>query len=137
MRALLEKKVAELLHKRLGFERLIKREVLEYVSVHADGRLFTGPIDRETIGTFRLMGATDTVFRYRLLLRESTMEFNVSRTNGEVQFTRAISFIASDMLSLANLQRHLEIASDQELIVAPPPPAPPQPPKTFWQKLFG
>jgi hypothetical protein len=77
-------RVATLLHRRLGYDRLLNGEVPAIVYLDEDGRLFSAPVFDDAARTlrFKLVSTGMRGATYSLLLHDCGFQFTVSHTDG-------------------------------------------------------
>ena len=128
---MLQVKVANLLHQRLGYDRLLNDEVPAVVYLDEAGRLFSGPVSGDA-GTlrFKLVGTNAAGFEYSVLLHHRDFQFTVSHRDRSIIFGENGEFSPQDRLLLERLLRHLETASRRRLV------RPLTSNNSIWQRLF-
>ena len=128
-----EIRVATLLHRRLGYDRLLNGEVPEIVYLDEDGRLFSAPVFDDVARTLRFKLVSTGMRRatYSLLLHDCDFQFTVSHTDGTLVFVENGEFRQEDTALLQKLLRHLETASKRTLVRRR------RSNRSLWQRLFG
>jgi hypothetical protein len=125
-------RVASLLHRRLGYERLVNGEVPEVVYLNAEGRLFSAPVfdDAAAILRFKLISTDRRGATYSLLLYHQDFQFTASYSDGAIVFSENGKFSSDDSALMQKLLRHLETASRRTLVRRP------RSYNLLWQRLF-
>jgi len=131
-RTALEERVANLLHQRLGYDRLLNDEVPPVVYLDKKGRLFSTPVSGDAARTlrFKLIDTNTKGLTYSLLLHHRDFQFTVVRQDGAITFGENGDFSEEDRVLLGNLLRHLETASRRRLMRRP------KSINSLWQRLF-
>jgi hypothetical protein len=129
---MLEDRVAGLLHRRLGYARLLDGEVPEVVYLDDKGRLFSEPVSDEPARTlrFKLIGTDTRGVAYSLLLHTGDLQFRASHTDGTIALGENGEFSSDDRALLEKLLKHLETASKRTLIRRT------KSNNSLWQRLF-
>jgi hypothetical protein len=132
MGTVLQAKVAKLLHKRLGYDRLLKEEVPSVVYPDTDGRLFNAPVFSDPHSTlrFKLTGNSIEGITYSLLLYHSEFQFAVSHRDGTITLRENYELSDADVALLGQLLRHLQKASERTLVRRP------KSNKPIWRRFF-
>ena len=127
-----ELRVATLLHRRLGYERLLNGEAPEIVYLDEDGRLFSTPVFDDAARTlrFKLVSTDMRGATYSLLLHHCDFQFAVSYTDETIVLSEKGEFSPDDSALLEKLLRHLETASRKALVRRP------RSNNSLWQRLF-
>ncbi len=127
-----ELRVATLLHRRLGYDRLVNGEAPEIVYLDEEGRLFSEPVfdDPARNLRFKLVGTDMRGATYSLLLHHCDFQFMVSYTDGTIVFSENDEFSSDDGALLQKLLRHLETASKRALVRRP------KSNNSLWQRLI-
>ena len=125
-------RVASLLHRRLGYDRLLNGEAPEVVYLDEEGRLFTAPVfdDEARILRFKLISTDMRGATYSLLLHHRDFQFTASYGDGTIVLSENGKFSSDDSALLEKLLRHLETASTRRLVRQP------RFNNSFWQRLF-
>ena len=120
-RFMLEVTVASLLHRRVGYERVLNGEVPEVVYLDGEGRLFSAPVldGAATILRFKLIKTDLHGAAYSLQLHHRDCQFTASHREGAITLRENGGFSPDDSALLEKLLRHLEKASRRTL-GAPP-----------------
>jgi hypothetical protein len=79
-------RVASLLHRRLGYDRVLNGEAQEVVYLDNDGRLFSAPVFDDAARTlrFKLVSTGMRGATYSLLLHDCDFQFTASHTDGTI-----------------------------------------------------
>jgi hypothetical protein len=127
-----ELRVATLLHRRLGYDRLLNGEAPEIVYLDEEGRLFSAPVFDDAARTLRFkLASTDMRgATYSLLLHHCDFQFTASHTDGTIVLSENGEFSSDDGALLQKLLRHLETASKRTLVCRP------RSNNSLWQRLF-
>ena len=127
-----ELRVATLLHRRLGYERLLNGEAPEIVYLDENGRLFSTPVFHDAARTlrFKLVSTDMRGATYSLLLHHCDFQFGVSYTDETILLGENGEFSSDDSALLEKLLRHLETASRKTLVRRP------RSNNSLWQRLF-
>ncbi len=127
-----EMRVASLLHRRLGYDRLLNGEAPEIVYLDDEGRLFSAPVfdDAARILRFKLVSTDMRGATYSLLLHHRDFQFTASHTEGTIVLSENGEFSSEDSALLEKLLRHLETASRRTLVRGP------KSNNSLWQRLF-
>ncbi len=127
-----ELRVATLLHRRLGYDRLVNGEAPEIVYLDEEGRLFSEPVfdDPARNLRFKLVRTDMRGATYSLLLHHCDFQFMVSYTDGTIVFSENDEFSSDDGALLQRLLRHLETASKRALVRRP------KSNNSLWQRLI-
>jgi hypothetical protein len=130
---MLEVTVASLLHRRLGYERLLNAEVPEVVYLDGEGRLFSAPVldGAAPILRFRLIKTDMRGAAYSLQLHHQDFQFTASHQEGAITLRESGGFSSDDSVLLEKLLRHLEKASRRTLVRRP------KSTRTIWRRLFA
>lgn len=125
-------RVATLLHRRLGYDRLLNGEVPAIVYLDEDGRLFSAPVFDDAARTlrFKLVSTGMRGATYSLLLHDCDFQFTVSHTDGTLVLVENGEFSQEDATLLQKLLRHLETASKRTLVRRRPSN------NSLWERLF-
>ena len=129
---MLEAQVASLLHRRLGYDRLLNGEVPEVVYLDEEGRLFSSPVSGNAarILRFKLLGTDMRGAMYSLLLHHRDFQFAASHRDGAIVISENGEFSSDDSALLKKLLRHLETASRRKLVRQPKSKT------SLWARLF-
>ena len=127
-----ELRVATLLHRRLGYERLLNGEAPEIVYLDEEGRLFSAPVFDDAARTlrFKLVSTDMRGATYSLLLHHCDFQFAVSYADETIVLSENGEFSPDDNALLEKLLRHLETASRKTLVRRP------RSNNSLWQRLF-
>ena len=127
-----ELRIATLLHRRLGYDRLLNGEAPEIVYLDEEGRLFSAPVFDDAARTlrFRLASTDMQGARYSLLLHHCDFQFTASHTDGTIAIIENGEFSSDDGVLLQKLLCHLETASKRTLVRRP------MSNNSLWQRLF-
>ena len=127
-----EIRVANLLHRRLGYARLLNGEAPEVVYLDEEGRLFSAPVFDNTARTlrFKLVSTDMRGATYSLLLHHRDFRFTASYSDDTIALGENGEFSSDDSALLEKLLRHLETASRRTLVRRPRSNSP------LWQRLF-
>jgi hypothetical protein len=127
-----ELRVATLLHRRLGYDRLLNGEAPEIVYLDEEGGLFSAPVFDDAVRTlrFKLVSTDMRGPAYSLLLHHCDFQFTASFTDGTIVLSENGEFSSDDRALLQKLLRHLETASKRELVRRP------RSNHSLWQRLF-
>jgi len=127
-----EIRVANLLHRRLGYDRLLNGEAPEVVYLDEEGRLFSAPVFDNAARTlrFKLVGTDMRGVTYSLLLHHRDFQFTASYSDDTIALGENGKFSSDDSALLEKLLRHLETASRRTLVRRPRSSSP------LWQRLF-
>ena len=129
---MLEVTVASLLHRRLGYERVLHGEVPEVVYLDGEGRLFSAPVldGAAAILRFKLIKTDLHGAAYSLQLHHRDFQFTASHRDGAIALRENSGFSPDDGALLEKLLRHLEKASTRTLVRRPRSTHP------IWRRLF-
>jgi hypothetical protein len=127
-----EMRVATLLHRRLGYDRLLNGEAPEIVYLDEEGRLFSAPVfdDPARILRFKLVSTDMRGATYSLLLHHRDFQFTASYGDDAIVLDENGEFSSDDSVLLEKLLRHLETASRRTLVRRP------RSNNSLWQRLF-
>jgi hypothetical protein len=127
-----ELRVATLLHRRLGYERLLNGEAPEIVYLDEDGRLFSDPVFDDAARTlrFKLVSTDMRGATYSLLLHHCDFQFAVSYADETIVLSENGEFSPDDSALLEKLLRHLETSSRKTLVRRS------RSNNSLWQRLF-
>jgi len=127
-----ELRVATLLHRRLGYDRLLNGESPEIVYLDEEGRLFSAPVFDDAARTlrFKLVSTGMRGATYSLLLHHCDFQFAVSYADETIVLSENAEFSPDDNALLEKLLRHLETASKRTLVRRP------RSNNSLWQRLF-
>jgi hypothetical protein len=127
-----EVRVASLLHRRLGYDRLLNGEAPEVVYLDEEGRLFSAPVsdDAARILRFKLVSTDMRGATYSLLLHHRDFQFTAPYSDGTIVLSENGEFSPDDSALLKKLLRHLETASRRTLVRRP------RSNTSLWQRLF-
>jgi hypothetical protein len=127
-----EVRVASLLHRRLGYDRLLNGEAPEVVYLDEEGRLFSAPVsdDAARILRFKLVSTDMRGATYSLLLHHRDFQFTAPYSDGTIVLSENGEFSPDDSALLKKLLRHLETASRRTLVRRPKSNT------SLWQRLF-
>jgi hypothetical protein len=130
---MLEVTVASLLHRRVGYERVLNGEVPEVVYLDGEGRLFSAPVldGAATILRFKLIKTDLHGAAYSLQLHHRDCQFTASHREGAITLRENGGFSPDDSALLEKLLRHLEKASRRTLVRRP------KSTHTIWRRLFA
>jgi len=127
-----ELRVATLLHRLLGYDRLLNGESPEIVYLDEEGRLFSAPVFDDAARTlrFKLVSTDMRGATYSLLLHHCDFQFAVSYADETIVLSENGEFSPDDNALLEKLLRHLETASKRTLVRRP------RSNNSLWQRLF-
>jgi hypothetical protein len=127
-----ELRVVTLLHRRLGYDRLLNGESPEIVYLDEEGRLFSAPVFDDAARTlrFKLVSTDMRGATYSLLLHHCDFQFAVSYADETIVLSENAEFSPDDNALLEKLLRHLETASKRTLVRRP------RSNTSLWQRLF-
>jgi hypothetical protein len=127
-----EIRVANLLHRRLGYARLLNGEAPEVVYLDEEGRLFSAPVFDNAARTlrFKLVSTDMRGATYSLLLHHRDFQFTASHSDDTIVLGENGEFSADDSALLEKLLRHLETAPRRTLVRRP------RSNSSLWQRLF-
>jgi hypothetical protein len=129
---MLEVRVAALLHRRLGYDRVLNGEAPEVVYLDQEGRLYSASVfhDAARLLRFKLVGTDMRGAAYSLLLHHRDLQFTASHRDGTIAVTENGEFSPDDRALLEKLLRHLETASRRTLVRRP------KSNNSLWQRLL-
>jgi hypothetical protein len=124
-------RVATLLHRRLGYDRVLNGEAPEIVYLDEEGGLFSAPVFDDAARTlrFKLVSTDMRGPTYSLLLHHCDFQFTASFTDGAIALSENGEFSSNDRALLQKLLRHLETASKRGLVRRP------RSNNSLWQRL--
>jgi len=127
-----EIRVANLLHRRLGYARLLNGEAPEVVYLDEEGRLFSAPVFDNAARTlrFKLVSTDMRGPTYSLLLHHRDFQFTASYDDDTIVLGENGEFSSDDSALLEKLLRHLETAPRRTLVRRP------RSNSSLWQRLF-
>ena len=126
-------RVASLLHRRLGYDRVLNGEAQEVVYLDNDGRLFSAPVFDDAARTlrFKLVSTGMRGATYSLLLHDCDFQFTASHTDGTIVLSENGEFSSDDGALLQKLLRHMETSSKRKLVRRR------RSNNSLWERLFG
>ena len=128
---MLEVRVAALLHRHLGYDRVLNGEAPEVVYLDQEGRLFNAPVfhDAARLLRFKLVSTDMRGATYSLLLHHRDLQFTASHRDGTIAVTENGEFSPDDRALLEKILRHLETSSRRTLVRRP------KSNNSLWQRL--